>query len=103
MSNQITKESLKDLGKLLRQNNYIGRMIVIGKEHDIYPTKLSFCNEILDILDQGKVIEVKSLEIKDVPGVINPDMNKYWNETNVISIFIRAYNKQPIIGIKTEK
>ena len=93
MSNEITKEMLGDLGDFLRRNKSLSTIKLLGKSPIDFKSKVDFCNEILRILDQDKVIEIKSIQTSHDTGVLNPSISDYKDETEAQMICICDYEK----------
>ena len=93
MSNKINKDDLSWLGKLLRTNSNIKTLGILNNEPRYFTTRLEFCYTVLRYLNEGKFLQVKSIEVEGYMGIINPNMENYKDETNIKMLCLSVYDK----------
>jgi len=81
MFNTITKENLTTLGNLLRGSKKINKLSIIGFDgrKNFGSEKKDFCNEILKLLKDGRVLKISVLKNEGYFGMTNPNVKDFLN------------------------
>lgn len=78
---KITNENLTVLGDLLRSSNKIKRLSIsgLGELKTFGSEKKEFCNAILRLLKDGRILQIKVLQKEGYFGVVNPNVENFLN------------------------
>lgn len=76
---KVTKENLTTLGNLLRGSNKIKKLSIVGlgETKKFGSDKKTFCNAILRLLKDGRILQISVLQNEGYFGIINPNVNNY--------------------------
>lgn len=100
MTNSVTKENLTTLGNLLRDSNKIKNLSIVGlgKRKVFNSDKKEFCNAILRLLKDGRILQISMLKDEDYFGMNNPNIKNFINseilEEIQISVITEASTKK---------
>jgi len=90
-TNKITKENLQTLGNLLRNNKGIKTLNILNEGSNSFETKKEFCNEIINLLESGKLLQVVCITRSGYFGETRINLNNYKNDSEIESIQIGVY------------
>jgi hypothetical protein len=93
-TNKITKETLKALGQLLRNNKGIKTLDILNNGRKSFEgNKKEFCNEVLNLLESGKLLQISLVTRKGYFGNTQININNYLNDSDIEEINVSVYTE----------
>ena len=93
-TNKITKETLKALGQLLRNNKEIKTLDILNNGRKSFEgNKKEFCNEVLNLLESGKLLQICLVTRKGYFGNTQININNYLNDSDIEEINVSVYTE----------
>ena len=91
-TNKITKENLKQLGDILRNNKEIKTLDVISEGRKSFQdNKKEFCIEVLNLLESGKLLQISLITEKGYLGTNRVSIKDYINSNIIKEIEVSVY------------
>ena len=92
MTNKVTKENLKQLGQILRNNKNIIKLdIRAEKRFSFNDNKKDFCNKVLELLEEGRFLQLDIVKIKGYFGQSNVSFEEFFEVNNIQEITLSEY------------